>query len=1079
MSDVLDAVRAKYPEYADVPDDKLAIGLGDKYPAYLDRSPAFREEYTRFKYPGESRISAPEEIVTPTGVNASAAWKAFRQSDWGHRLFGPTEPEKAAGVQTTGSPGEIAATALEHTTLPVPAREAITSAAEPILDKLTPESAAVLRGAGNVAANLPLLPLGGGAIGKAAMGAFAVQYAGSLPEAKKAYVEALQSGDAPKAIQIATETLLGGGLVALGSAHALKELAPQTAKAVEAQGVGATERATELATEPAKIQETPAVVQPPTTEVPSASSVPEATEVHGDVQPQSIEGAGEVPAQEGSPGVQPQAAERLPPSGGEPQNVESAPTKPEQALGIVPPGFAKGTELVDRLKRAWEGVRTAWRTSPNKESMSAHMDAADNTAKIAGKHMQSKVEVLVPDELDRKAITFLIEAKNAESNQLQPVATTLQQFLAKVGSKDADAANTIRHAIANEARLRPLADQVAAITDQQLAFEHAAGVNTDSVEGYIKHAYDMDVMMGKNRPVILSGTGNGSPGTAFKKQRVFESYADAIEAGYKPATLDSARLVNSRVAAGTKLVNRIQWGNALREVNDPTSNKPIVTDMVVQPKGTEVAPPGYRPNEIVPGVRVAVHEGYGPIFDALTGTSKLAELELKGIPVGQIALNTGAAIKHGLLMFDTFHASRIMQKQLFLTGKLSWAKGKTLLDYSDSDLAEAVKQDLITQEMADYAKANRPTAELLLKEGLNVGRIQEALYADVVHNVPIIGTFNKWVFDKVTRGAMLESGIIEFERVKKANPNLSDAEVARKVSRDLNFYFGNIGRQGLLKSKTFQDIARLVALAPQWVESMAQTEVRAYGQLAKAPFESAAKGQLVAGTLAKGVGQGLVAYFIGTQLLNLATRGTFTWDNPEKDHKLDAWIPDVTGNGPGFFLSPFSVVADVTHDFKRYAGREGELGAIAHIAKNKLSPLSRSASVLFSGEDYSGKKIYGTWERVKAAGWELTPIPIPASSQVKGTEYPGQVQRQLTSSLGFKTEPAHHGPERPEIVGGNVHARSLEQFEQYLNSVADDARKLPAEQRMAYTQHRILADEVSPKYRAEAQRKLKNKVRRP
>lgn len=45
MSDVLDKVRAKYPQYKDVPDDDLAFQLGTKYPSYLDQDEKFRTEF--------------------------------------------------------------------------------------------------------------------------------------------------------------------------------------------------------------------------------------------------------------------------------------------------------------------------------------------------------------------------------------------------------------------------------------------------------------------------------------------------------------------------------------------------------------------------------------------------------------------------------------------------------------------------------------------------------------------------------------------------------------------------------------------------------------------------------------------------------------------------------------------------------------------------------------------------------------------------------------------------------------------------------------------------------------------------
>jgi hypothetical protein len=760
----------------------------------------------------------------------------------------------------------------------------------------------------------------------------------------------------------------------------------------------------------------------------------------------------------------------------------------------VPPGFATASKYVKKLQQAWEGIKTAYRTSPNKDVMAAHMDAADNAAKILGDHMGTRVRLMVPDEQDRKAVTFIIEAKNAESNLLQPVRQTLIEFLQKTTGKNLEATQAIEHALRNEDRLRPFADAVGKMMEDQMLFERAAGVDTDNIEGYIKHAHDMDMMMGKTRPVIIGGGGGGGPSSSFAKQRAFPTYADAIEAGRSPMTLDSATLVNSRIAAGMRMVNRIQWGNALRNVVDPTSNKPIVTELITQPKGTQVAPAGYTTNEIVPGVRVAVHEGYERIFEALKGASRLGELEVKGIPIGKLALNVEAAIKHGMLAFDTFHASRIMQKELFLTGSLGmfgdaardilgkpgatkgagFRKGKTLLEYSDEDLGKAVQQGLITQDMADYATQSRPKYDALVKEGYNVGRIQEALYADVVKDVPFLGKVNDWIFNKLTRGAMVESGIIEFDRIKAANPGMTDQQVARQVAKDLNAYFGNLGRQGVFKSKTFQDLARLTFLAPQWVESMARTEVKSAGQLARAPFD-VARGRAI-GSLAKGTGQGLVAYFVATQLLNLATRHQFTFQNSEKDHKLDAWIPDVTGKTPGFFISPFSVVAEITHDIMRYDARKDSiLGAVGQIVENKFSPLTRAEEVLRTGRDYSGQKLYGTWERVKAAAWSVAPTPLPLSGPIKGTSYPGQVQRQITGSLGFKTEPAR--TEVPEIVAG-FHISSRAGMEEYLNSVASHARKLPRDEQLAYVRQRMIDDQVSPRYRKEAENKLKAKLKR-
>jgi hypothetical protein len=514
--------------------------------------------------------------------------------------------------------------------------------------------------------------------------------------------------------------------------------------------------------------------------------------------------------------------------------------------------------------------------------------------------------------------------------------------------------------------------------------------------------------MGAGRPYVIAGRGGSGVSTGFKKGRVFDTIFDAIEAGYQPRSMDTAEVVQHRLSVGQRLINRKGWADGLRNVVDPTDLAPLVTDLETRTRGPggksfQVAPSGYTPREIIPGVRIAVHEGYASLFDALTGTSHVSS----NVP-GKIALGVTGGIKHGLLAFDSFHASRIAQKQLFLTGRIGYGKGVSLLEYADRDLALAVQKNILTQEIADWVRTNRPTAKLLVDHGLNVGRIQEGLYADWLNKIPGIGHFKTWVFEKLTRGAILESGLVEFDRVKRAQPNLSDAQVAMKVSRDLNVLFGNLGRQGMFKSQTAMDLARMTFLAPQWVESMVRTEAKGFAQMGKGlTYDPVVHKTLLTGTLGKEMAQGLGAYFIATQILNYVTRGKPTWQNEEKGHKLDAWIPDWTGKGRGFFISPFGVVAEVTHDVIRYAHTEPSKLAIAsRILGNKLSPVARATKILLGGKTFSGQKIVDDWDRAKSAGFALLPVPIPAQAPILGTDFPGQTQRQITASMGFKTEPA-------------------------------------------------------------------------
>jgi hypothetical protein len=224
--------------------------------------------------------------------------------------------------------------------------------------------------------------------------------------------------------------------------------------------------------------------------------------------------------------------------------------------------------------------------------------------------------------------------------------------------------------------------------------------------------------------------------------------------------------------------------------------------------------------------------------------------------------------------------------------------------------------------------------------------------------------------------------------------------VADKVAKDLNTYFGNIGRQGWFKGATERDLMRMIFLAPQWVESMLKSEAGGFGQLAKAPFTGKV------GSLGKGMATGIGAYFVASQILNMITRGHPTWENEEEGHKLDAYIPDVFGKSPGFFLSPLSVPAEITHDALRYAhSKEDSREVLSQIVRNKLSGPGRAASTVYTGRNYADVKLGNPWEVVKEAAISLAPIPIPASGFIKGG-YPGQTQRQLFGSAGVKIEPA-------------------------------------------------------------------------
>lgn len=740
----------------------------------------------------------------------------------------------------------------------------------------------------------------------------------------------------------------------------------------------------------------------------------------GDLNAQTIRSdQGQMPEQRGvSQGVQDQGSQdiqRAAPQ--QPQPLEQR--APEEAVKVAeptptetPPVFAGATQIdlsrepprfvnvgqilnlpgIERLDTARRGIVELIEKRPTSQEIAATFDAASNEAAISGRQAASKARLVIGNNpLDRQALTPVSQAGDKSAMKLD--METVVKSKAPQNLKD-----VYRYAYANYDRLSQAVPTIESIHTDQLNSERAAGLDVDSVDNYVAQRWDFDVMLGKNKPVILDATGGKGLASFFRKQRVFDTYAEGIASGYIPKTLDITDLIDHRVRAGQNMINKKAWAQSLRQVNSPLDGNPIVTDLKRQPKGTLVAPQGYVYMDLF-GQPLAVNESFAPIIKALTGSSM----------VPRSVVRTVAGIKHGLLFFDLFHNSRLMQMGAAANrGLPTHRAGLSVLEYSNADLNTAVSRGEITQEMADYSRLYRPVLEAGVKAGLNVGRISDALYKDVTQSIPIIGKpvskYNKYLFDKLQRGLMAETYINWRGSNAEDFPELSARELDFKTANEVNTFYRSLGSQGVFKSQTWKDIMRTVALAPQWVEGGVATELRSLGQAGKIPIDLFTKQTFRIGQLAKTMGTGLFAYLAITQIVNLASRGKPTWENPEKNHQLDAFVPDFLSGSGGYWMSPLTVFGETAHDWIRYEDKEtSQLGIAARIIGNKLHPVIHAGRDLFLGRDFFGKPLPTDVERIKQAAYDVMPEPIPAKAL--HSQYKGQAERTLLSTAGIKVEP--------------------------------------------------------------------------
>lgn len=631
--------------------------------------------------------------------------------------------------------------------------------------------------------------------------------------------------------------------------------------------------------------------------------------------------------------------------------------------------------------------------------------------------------------------------------------TKLQDFIARIdkGLKSTDlavkeAAEKLKpyydeayklvHTDLGQALLR--AGKIAQETNRQLSDAASAGVDIEGVDNYIRRVYEQDLNQ-QDAQYVPSAGGRGGLGydKGFLKPRAYESAVDAMEGGKKLANLNTAQLLGQGEASLQKLIGEKKLYDELRTANSPTTNVPVITKplRVWNPRlgsFVEHAPDGYTKVDGPGGKPIYVEQNVAPLFRILASPSWVRTTSF-----GRTLLRVAAGIKHGTLLFDSYHAAR---QALNLAGLLTQGgnpaeirrfikKGLASLDIRPEELDDFVKHGAITEEDAKYVRDNQAKIIRATNAGVNFGKQLDNLYeqigkpfwVSVLNGIPrpkgggvgdYITDFNKWVFQKAARSAMMVGFNEAVDRNQARFPKASQEEVDRMSAKEVNEIFGNMGRQGLFKSKTAQDISRLFMLAPQWNDARLRFQGRAIAQTARAVGRLAIGKPEALGN-AGGVLLALAGgSFAANQLLNLATTGKPTWDNPE-GHKLDAFVP---GGKNGFYYSPLNLAAEDVHTILKYGATQSPLQTATRIAMNKASGLARAGAAL-GGIGPTGRPLPTDVGRLSQAGKNLLPIPIFASPLTSPLLQPelaqkGDMQRQLFGMAGIKLDRAESPEQR-------------------------------------------------------------------
>ena len=647
-------------------------------------------------------------------------------------------------------------------------------------------------------------------------------------------------------------------------------------------------------------------------------------------------------------------------------------------------------------------------------------DAAQNIPRIMGEQKANKIaqlfgsvkKVTKEQALDRAAMPFVVEAggdinelhrdldRVANSKDLGKAWSIKHPFTKGRESLAKTYTRVIEHAIENFEKLNKLKEGYQGVMKDQLLRERAYGIETPELKDYVTRLLDLP----ENDNAVI-GVSNGQGGTKyFTKARSFEKLSDAIEAGYIPKTTDIVDLTGRRVEASERLIQQKILHESLKSVL-ASDGKPIVS--TTEPRetlyqGTEnVVPRGYQSVTVPGGGSLVVHNDYAPLFHALYGA--------RG---NNVLAKWAGFMKRNTLVLDTYHVGRIMMKEAaFAKGaqRVGYGKGLSILEYEKGDLKKALQLGDINQAQYDFATKHYEDAHALIRSGLNVSKIADNLNAELTHALPFLKNFNPWVFSKLSRGAMMQTALENLTRNQaRFGGEMSREQVLQRTAKEMNEVFGNLQMQSVIKDPKYQNVVRSLLLAPQWAESQLKSELRGYGQLARAPLDLL-QGKARLGVVAQGQLTAALGLFAAMQVASMLLNGHSTFQNKKGDW-LSLHIP---GGRAGFEFNPFEISGEYAHMAYRYYSQHMAPADIAQrIAFNKLNPLPHGVLNYVLNRDYAGKRYADEHDRRMALAESVLPLPPLANPLIerdprsitgfRASRAPGALEKTLLQSAGIK-----------------------------------------------------------------------------
>lgn len=591
--------------------------------------------------------------------------------------------------------------------------------------------------------------------------------------------------------------------------------------------------------------------------------------------------------------------------------------------------------LKEQIQSGWErGLETLKQTGQQAleklRGVQEWTDFRDALGKFVGERNRNDYDLLqftramrkaVPDKLRREAIVNWIQADGD---------TALLQSRAAASNPARRPGYEVATKLTPDEMV--LADNVRSYLDAKLQEGIDAGLLKSGIENYISQVWDRPNPV-TTRLLGALTTGKLQPNFRFARQRLFESYFEGEQLGYKPKIKDVGGLIAAYDQAFSNALRARQWLKAMHE-GKASDGRPLVEVSGVSAPVVEggdatalLIKPKVKPHETGDYLAVdhpamqgwkwagSTEEGqpvlyqgnllvHPEVWDHVKNV--LSRSRMRQYGAGKMLLELQSLLKQSKLALSGFHFT---QEGVHALAHRVKPLGPDKIDFTKPDQSALVDHGL---QVASY------DAQQAFSEGLS-GR------GSIYEKIPVAGKwlsrYNEYLFQEYIPRLKMTMALHALERNRgRFAGKISDDQILDLTARQSNAAFGELNYEMMGRNPTFQDIIRLGLLAPDFLEARVKFGLQAF---TKYGTEQRVALALQAATM-----------YAGARLINQWVSGDPHWDKPFS----------IFANNREYGLR--SVVGDIAHavqDPGRFIG-------------NRLAPFTKAAIEFATGRDFRGVK---------------------------------------------------------------------------------------------------------------------------